>query len=140
MYKIFSKIWIDSRKFEEDFWQMFTVIEGQLMLCKQILSDYRWAMVIQAHLKGIVQGNEAQATNQRLSYPVSSRSCTCRYWSGWNPKLEISLWDTSKMTRWGMWLKHTKSSSNEKNCMKLQNKSFNHYMSIHYSAGKVTGL
>lgn len=72
-------------------------IEGQLMPCKQIQSDYRWAMVIQAYLKGIVLENEAQATNQMLSYPVSSRSCTSRYRSGWNwKKLEISLWDTSR--------------------------------------------
>lgn len=68
-------------------WLKFTVIQGQLMPCKHIQSDYRWAMEIQAYLQGIAQEREAQANNQTWSYPVSSRSSlTFRFLGGWNPK------------------------------------------------------
>lgn len=53
----------------------FTVIQGQLMPCKHIQSDYRWAMEILAYLEGIARESKAQATNQMLSFTVSSRSC-----------------------------------------------------------------
>lgn len=58
-------------------------------------------MEIQDYLEGIAQESEAQATNQMLFYPVSSRSCvTFRFLGGWNPKkLEISLWEASRITR-----------------------------------------
>lgn len=105
----------------------FTVIQGQLMPCKHIQSDYRWAMEIQAYLGGIVHMRERILSQQsNASHPVSSRSSiTFRFLGGWNPKkVEISLWEASRTMRYGMWL--TQDKSNNKGNLEKITKQLKH--------------